>query len=221
MKNISFSKLFISITLVSTFLSACTTLPASDPQLSEKLQNEAIEMTFLKNYPAAIEKYIEAIRYNPQNSSLYIQQAEVLEAIQQFTEASKSYQSALDRLPKNHSDLAVIHYRYGLLLARNKNKHRKAKQILTIVTDTSMHNDLKGYISLNGGQPGVALELFNQALKATNDRDQLARIHYHAALAHFENGAKADSSNELFHAVNNAGSLALKQHIRIFFEQMR
>ena len=215
------NKLFTVILLTIALLTACTTLPPADPKHSGKLHEEAIRMTALKNYPDAIAKYEEAISYNPKNSTLYRHQAEVLEANQQFTEASRTYQLALDRLSENHPDLEKIHYRLGLLQARNKSKHRKAKQNLAFVTEKWMRLDLEGMILLHGKTPGDSLKLFNQALSAAENSDQQARIYYHASLAHYALKDIIESKNTLFHAVNNARSLALKQHIRIFFEQIR
>lgn len=207
--------------LMMTWLSACATLPPADPKHSASLHEEALRNTSLKNYPTAVAKYSEAILYNPQNSDLYLQQAEVLEAMLQNAEASRTYQLALDRLPQDHPARELIHYRYGLLLAQSKSKHKKANQSLKKVADPAMQPDLQGVIILYSGDPDSALGYFSKALKQTEDYDMRGRIHYHASLAQRDRGAIPESRNELFHAVNNASSLALKQHIRILFDELR
>jgi len=202
-------------------MTSCATLPPADPKLSATLHEIAIRETTKLNYASAIEKYAEAISYNPQNSVLYQQRAEVLEMLQQFAEAAKTYELALDRLPSDHLDREEIHYRLGLVQARDKANHRKANRNLEQVTDASMHSDLEGFIALHAGNPDQALFLFSQALETASDFEHQARIYYHASLAHFAKKDNIESKNALFHAVNNARSLALKQHIRIFFDQIR
>ncbi len=216
----SFEKSALTL-LLALVLASCATLPPADPKLSATLHEKAIRMTTIMNYPEAISTYSEAIRYNPLNSDLYLQQTELLETIQQFDIAARSYQQAIDRLPKDYLELERIHYRLGLLQARDKDQHRKAKQNLTQIKEPSMHSDLEGFIALHAGDPDGALGLFSQALKATSDSEQQARIYYHASKAHYAKEDIVESKNALFHAVNNARGLALKQHIRIFFDQIR
>ena len=124
-------------------------------------------------------------------------------------------------MPEGASGLNHIHYRLGLLLARDSKQHRATEQNLAKLTDPSRQADLKGMIALYADNPDEALRLFSQALDATSDGDQQARIYYHASLAHAKRGDLVESNNALFHAINNARSLALKQHIKIFFEQTR
>jgi tetratricopeptide (TPR) repeat protein len=207
--------------LLGLVLTSCATLPPADPKLSATLHEEAIRMTTVMNYPEAISKYDEAIRYNPLNSDLYLQQAELLETIQQFDIAARPYQQAIDRLPEDHLELENMHYRLGLLRARDKGQHRKARQNLTQIEEPSMRFDLEGFILLHAGDPDGALKLFSQALKTAPGSEQQARVYYHASHAHYAKKDIIESKNALFHAVNNARGLALKQHIRIFFDQIR
>lgn len=216
----SFKKTGLSL-LLGIILAGCATLPPADPKLSANLHDEAIRMTTNMNYPDAISTYSEAIRYNPLNSDLYLQQAELLETIQQFDIAARSYQQAINRLPKDHLKLENIHYRLGLLQARDEGQHRKARQNLAQVKEPSLRSDLEGFIALHAGDPDGALELFSQALKTAVDSEQQARVYYHASHAHYAKEDIVESKNALFHAVNNARGLALKQHIRIFFDQIR
>ncbi len=195
-------------------------LPPADPQRAERLQQEALQATALKQYEIAFTKLGEAIRYNPQNSQLYLQQAEVLETIQDFAAAAETYQRALDRLPDQHADRELTRYRLGLVQART-GKLRAARKSLARVSDPAMKLDLEGMIITHSDNPQPALALFQQALDSTPDSNRQARIYYHASLAHARLGNVADSKNALFHAVNNARSLALKQHIRILFDQLR
>ena len=214
-------KTLITMLLIAAVLSACATLPPADPKRSATLHEEALRMASIKNYTQSIDKFNEAIRYNPQSSQLYQQQAEVLEMLQQFPEASRTYKLALDRIAPDDIDREQIHYRLGLLLARDQGKQRKARQHLEKLTDPSQQADLEGMMTLSAGDPDTALRLFNQALKSAPDFDAQARIYYHASLAHYAKGDIFESKNALFNAVNKASSLALKQHITIFFDQIR
>ncbi|NIQ98238.1 MAG: hypothetical protein GWN87_31930, partial [Desulfuromonadales bacterium] len=101
----------VQLSIFLLLLTGCAaSLPPADPQLSDKLQQEALQATALKQFSTALDKYSEAIRYNPLNSQIYRQQAEIFEAIQNFEEAAKIYRLALKRLPQNHTDLESIHY---------------------------------------------------------------------------------------------------------------
>lgn len=204
--------------LAFLFLSGCSGLPPADPQQSQHLHEEATRQTFLKNYPAAIELYREAIRYAPQNSILYRQQAEIFETTLNFKEAKDTYELALKRIPANHPDRETILYRYGLLLARDPGYHQQAKKIARKLSGQAHALDLKGMVALSSENPAKALALFSKALQQTIDADQQARIYYHAAMAHYQRDDSGAGGNALFHAVNNARSLALREHIKLLFE---
>ena len=211
------AQLLVSLLLLT---GCAASLPPADPQLSDKLQQEALQATALKQFQTAINKYSEAIQYNPQNSELYLQQAELFETIQNFEEAARLYQLALKRLPAGQKELESIYYRLGLIQARSGNK-KAAQKSLAAVAEPWMQLDLEGMIAAHGENPETGLDLFQQALSKTSDHDQQARIYYHASLTHHKLGNVIESKNALFHAVNNASSLALKQHIRILFDQIR
>ena len=214
-------KKYALIILRTGLFTACAPLPPANPKLSATLHEEAIRATAIKNYSVAIAKYEEAIRYNPLEAQLYLKQAEVLETLQQFDKAVKTYQLALDRLPEIQEERELIHYRLGLLRARDKSDHRRAKENLTFIKDESMRLDLDGCIHLYSGDPDEALRLFSRALQSALDSEQQARVYYHASQAHYAKNDLVESRNALFYAVNNARGLALKQHIRIFFEQLQ
>ena len=216
MKKLS-AQLVISVLLLT---GCAASLPPADPQLSDKLQQEALQATALKQFQTASNKYNEAIQYNPLNGELYLQQAEILETIQNFEEAAKLYQLALKRLPAGQKELETIHYRLGLIQART-GKVKAARKSLAAVSEPWKKLDLEGMIVAQGDNPESSLELFQQALSKTTDYDEQARIYYHASLTHHKLGNIIESKNALFHAVNNASSLALKQHIRILFDQIR
>jgi len=201
-------------------LAACATLPPPDPVRAGTLHEEALRQASIGNYALAVTSYDEAIRYNPQNSVLYLQRGEILEAIQQFAEAVKTYQTALKRLPSEHSDREKVYYRLGLDQAET-NDVRGATSSLAGIVETSPRKDLEGMIALQQGDPDAALLLFNDALKSAVDSEQQALIYYHASRAHFAKRNLVEANNALFHAVNNARGLALKNHIRIFFDQIR
>ncbi|PLY01482.1 MAG: hypothetical protein C0623_05330 [Desulfuromonas sp.] len=209
------------ILLAVLLLNACATLPPPDPKRSATLHEEALRSVSIGNYATAVRKFAEAIRYNPMEGNLYLQQAEVFEFLQDFAEAERVYELGLDRLPPGHEQRERIHYRLGLVQCRDKNKLNRARAHLDQLADPSQRADLEGMILLQSGQPDDALFLFSEALKSAPDYDHQARIYYHASLAHFRRNDLVEAKNALFHAVNNASSLALKQHITIFFDQIR
>ncbi len=212
-----------TVSILFSALLACgcaASLPPADPALAKRLQNEAEQLAFRRDYPAAAGKFAEAVAYAPQDGTLYRQLAEILELLQNFPGAAETYGGALERLPENHPDQETIRYRYGLALART-GELREAERQLAGIGDPAKRLDLEGFVALHAGDPAGALALFGQALEAAADTDQQARIYYHASLAHYRQDDIFESKNALFHAVNNASSPALKQHIRILFDQIR
>ncbi len=214
------NKAILNLLLFTLFLGACASLPPADPKLSATLNEEALRATARQDYATAVAKFEEAIHYNPRNGQLYRQKAEILETLQAFAEAGKVYQLALSRLPREDVGRELIYYRLGLIQARS-NQQKAAQKSLEKVTEPWMKLDLEGMIKAHGKNPESALELFQQALSKTSEHDQQARIYYHASLTHHKLGNVIESKNMLFYAVNNASSLALKQHIRLLFSQIR
>ncbi|PLX77305.1 MAG: hypothetical protein C0615_05595 [Desulfuromonas sp.] len=213
------SSFIILLVLAGLLISGCAEkLPPADPDLAQQMQREGLSLLNRGDFTGASAKLSGAIQYDPQNSRAYLTYTEVLESIRLFDGAIDVFKNAVDRLPAGDPSLPLIHYRYGLLLARNGTDIKKAKQSLTHVTDPAQKLDLQGVIEIYDARPGAALALFGNALAETKNRDQQARIHYHTALAYHKLGDTAKSNEALFHAVNNASSLALKNHIRVFFD---
>ena len=199
---------------------ACSSLPPADPERADSLKKDAARAIFANDFPGAIAKLDEALLYDPSNPVLYRQKAEVQETLQNFAGAEQTYVAALKRIPKDYAEFEAVRYHYGLVLARDIGKHRKARRQLEKIADKSRRHDLEGLIALVAGDPATALVEFGKALKNTTDMEQQARIYYHASLAHYKRDEIIESKNALFDAVNRAGGLALKQHIRIFFEKL-
>lgn len=203
-------------------VTGCQTLPPADPARSTQLQSEGMRLLLDKDYAAAAVLYGEATLYDPQNSAPYLWQADLLEATGRPEEALKAYRSALSRLPADDPVRDEIIFRAALLDAGPLDNPGRAQRSLKKLSSSTRQTVLLGALHLTEGDPRQALKSLDKArgMVAADDIDMIGRIHFYRALAQDALGADTYARDELFYAVNNAVSPALKVAISALFEEI-
>jgi tetratricopeptide (TPR) repeat protein len=199
-------------------LSCTAPLPTADPERAAQLRNKGMKFELKHDFTAAIRPYVEATRYDPENSSAYLKAAEFQTAGGEPQAAYNSLERALRYISDTNSDRELIIYRSALLLAAKLNKTRVAEKLMKQLTNIVYKSDLAGVIALHRNEARKALKQFQTALKYDMTPDQQARIYFHAAQAYGNLGDAEHSSDALLLAIPKATSRDLKEDIRHFFE---
>ncbi len=214
------NRLYLALTTLLLIVSCTPPLPPADPTRAAQLRNEGLKFELRNDFIAATRHYMEATRYDPHNSSGYLKLAEFQEAGENPQAALKTYDRALNFLPKTDPDREFILYRSALLLAGKLNQAKIAQTRLKQFSSPVFQSDLAGVIALHQNESRPALKQFQSALKHAMTDDQFARIYFHVAQAYVQLGDEVRSRQALLIAVSKATSRDLKEEIKRFFEAM-
>jgi tetratricopeptide (TPR) repeat protein len=71
-----------------------------NPEKSDKLMEEGLMLVYYAKYDEAIEKYDEAIRYNPDNFEAYYNRGNAKASLRRYEEAIEDYTKAIEINPR-------------------------------------------------------------------------------------------------------------------------
>lgn len=211
--------LFLSVIFLCT---GCAFLQRPDPPMAETFRQEAEALVVQQDYAAAAERFAAAIRLHSDSGTLYLRRGELLERNDCPAKARRNYQTGLKKISADDPLRPELVHRLALLLALKLDSAAEARPLLLqLPIDSPRRDDLLGVLASIEGNQREALLRFNAALAQNPDKNLVATILYHAALAYQRLGDEKNTSGSLYNAINFTSNLATARDIENLWNRLK
>lgn len=207
------------------FLGACSYLQQrADEQraLLQGIVSEGESAWQARDYVSAHSAYARALQLAPDDAQLSFRFGYVSEMIGNYSDAAGAYRAALKikEIPASlHDDLT---FRLALLEAFHLNNEKQVPLLLAkLPAESAYAADLQAVLALLAGDGRNALLALNQARSFPLTQELSSIILYHAARAYFLAGDSDRAIQNLYEAINRAGSSPITKDIEGFRDFLR